>query len=108
MAHFPIVHSAVRAPRTSLKRPEPVDFRVEDQLVHGSIHRISLTGGCASLKVKVSGGTVAELGLSTQHGRVNGIVEFLASKKHGESPFRFVALGDDDYENLRRLLNATG
>jgi hypothetical protein len=104
MAHFPKVHSAVRAPRTSLRRPEPVDFKVEDQLVQGSVQRISLTGGCASLKRKVLGGTIAELGLRTQHGRVSGIVEFLATKRAGESPFRFVALEDEAYENLRRLL----
>jgi hypothetical protein len=108
MAHFPNVQSAVRAPRVSLRHPEPADFRVEDQLVHGSLQRISLTGGCASLKRKVLGGTIAELGLSTQHGRVNGIIEFLASKKHGESPFRFVALEDEAYENLRRLLASAG
>lgn len=108
MAHFPSVHSAVRAPRTSLRRPEPADFRVEDKLVHGNVQRISLTGGCASFKRSISGGTIAELGWSTPHGRVNGIIEFLASKKLGESPFRFVALEDDAYDNLRRMLASAG
>jgi hypothetical protein len=110
MAYFPKVHTTQRAPRTQISHPEPTRFRIGDHLVTGNLQRISLTGGCALFNRDINSGTLAEIAIATKFGPVCGLVEFLAgrratltSQEHG---FRFVALSDDDFERLGKVLEA--
>jgi hypothetical protein len=78
-------------------------------MVSAVLHKLSLTGGLAEFEVAISGVTIAEARLNTASGPVSALVEFLPqrSKKDGTvhtHPFRFIALGDQDYERLSSTL----
>lgn len=112
MAHFPRVHRSVRAPRTTFPKPEPANFRVDNQLVKGLLRRLSLTGGCAVLTKNVKTGTLAEIAIPTPFGVVSGLIEFLANnaaiKPSPEFGFRFVAFNEQDHERLSKALHQFG
>ncbi len=112
MAHFPKASSTVRAPRTSFTNPEPADFRVEDKIIRGRLHRLSTTGGYAALDRKLRGGTLAEIDIPTPLGRIRGLIEFLdrraSSSEPSELAFRFVGLDDTDFERLQSSLKRFG
>ena len=111
MAHFPKLHSSIRSPRTSFRRPEPANFRVENQLQKGSLLRLSMTGGCALLNKKVRRGTLGEIEISTSLGKIRGLIEFLDERgkgAHSELGFRFIGLEDTDHERLGRALQRVG
>jgi PilZ domain len=107
MAHFPRSHSSIRSPRTSFRKPEPANFRVENQLQKGSLLRLSLTGGCAVLDKKIRRGTLGEIEIPTPMGKVRGLIEFLDAHgkgAHSELGFRFIGLDDTDHERLGQAL----
>jgi hypothetical protein len=110
MAHFPQTNAAVRAPRVSLRRPMSIDFRLEESgIVRGNLHVVSSTGGRAQTTKPVSGGTLVELRIGTGEGVIRGIAELLPGNQIISGwlqPFRFVALGDEDYEKLRLVLRS--
>lgn len=112
MAYFPKASSSIRAPRTSFSTPEPADFRVEDQVIRGHLHRLSTTGGYAALERKLSGGTLAEIEIPTPLGRICGLIEFLerraAKSSASELAFRFVGLDDLHFERLQSALKQYG
>lgn len=110
MAYFPKVHANHRSPRRQIHYPEPTRFRIGDHLVTGNLQRISLTGGCALFNRTIHSGTLAEIAIATKYGPVCGLVEFLAGRRATltaqENGFRFVALSDDDYQRLGKVLKA--
>jgi hypothetical protein len=112
MAYFPKASSSVRAPRTAFSTPEPADFRVEDKVIRGQLHRLSTTGGYAALDRRLRGGTLAEIEIPTPLGRIRGLIEFLdrrgASSRPSELAFRFVGLDDTDFERLQSSLKKYG
>jgi hypothetical protein len=112
MAHFPKVHPSIRAPRTSFSSPEPANFRVEDKVVQGHLHKLSTTGGYVALETKVRGGSLAEIEIPSRSGRICGLIEFLsrraASGAPSEMAFRFVGLEDVHFERLRAALKQLG
>jgi hypothetical protein len=111
MAHFPRFHSSIRSPRTSFRKPEPANFKVENQLQKGSLLHLSMTGGCAVLDKKVKRGTFGEIEIPTPIGKIRGLIEFLNGRgkgAHSELGFRFVGLEDPDHERLGRALQRFG
>jgi PilZ domain len=111
MAHFPKVHSSTRSPRTSFSRPEPANFKVENQLQKGSLLRLSMTGGCAVLENNIRRGTFGEIEIPTPVGKIRGLIEFLdgrGKRGHSELGFRFVGLEDSDHERLGKALQKFG
>lgn len=112
MATFPKAHPTVRAPRTIFPSPEPADFRVENQLVKGSLRRLSLTGGCALLGKDVKNGTLAEIAIPTPLGPVIGLIEFMGAgtkrQSGSEFGFRFVAFDDEHHARLSKALTQFG
>lgn len=110
MAHFPQANSFVRAPRLNLRRPISIDFCLDQKnMVRGDLHVVSTTGGRAQTAKPVPEGCLAELRIGSESGLIRGIAEMLPGRQtiHGWlQPFRFVALGDDDYDSLRKVLNA--
>lgn len=109
MAHFPQTVASTRSPRVSLQRPIPIDFRLENGLVRGDLHVVSATGGRARTSKPVVPGSVVELRMGTSEGPVRGIVEMLKARQmiHGwVQPFRFLALADEDFDRLKKVLAA--
>ena len=111
MAHFPKVHPSIRAPRTRFTNPEPVDFRVENQLQKGRLLRLSMTGGCAIMDKEIRRGTLAQIEIPTPLGRIRALIEFLDVHPKATRPelgFRFVGLEDVDHERLGKALQKFG
>jgi len=87
-------------------------FAMNFQFTDGAEYRVGETGMFVargrSLYGTISGVTIAEAKLNTSSGPVNALVEFLPRrKKEGITaayPFRFIALGDQDYERLSATL----
>ena len=86
-----------------------IDFCVDEKnLVRGHLQVVSATGGRAQTPKPVPSGCIAELRIGCESGLIRGIVEMLPGREtiHGYvQPFRFVALADEDYDSLRRVLN---
>ncbi|MGZ4788826.1 MAG: hypothetical protein ACXVZX_09925 [Terriglobales bacterium] len=109
MAHFPQTIASTRSPRVSLQRPIPIDFRLDDGMVRGDLHVVSATGGRARTPKPVVAGSVVELRMGTSEGPVSGIVEMLKARQmiHGwVQPFRFLALADEDFDRLKKVLSS--
>lgn len=110
MPHFPQTSSRTRAPRVRVPNDESIRFDLGGRLVSAVLHKLSLTGGLAEFEGTISGVTIAEARLNTATGPVSALVEFLPrpKKKDGATssayPFRFIALGDQDYERLSHTL----
>jgi hypothetical protein len=85
-----------------------IDFRLEERgIVRGNLHVVSSTGGRAQMSKPVKAGTLVELRIGTGDGTIRGIAELLPGNQIVSGwlqPFRFVALGDEDYEKLRQIL----
>lgn len=108
MAHFPQTRNFVRAPRITLRFPMSIDFRNEQSgITRGDLHVVSTTGGRAQTKKPVSPGALVELRIGTGDGVIRGIAQMLPGRStvYGWSqPFKFVALGDEDFVSLQRML----
>lgn len=107
MAHFATPHPSVRAPRVRVPNPEKVTFYAEGGPVNGTLHKLSTTGGLATIPRQLTEGTIAEMVIKTIDGPVRGIVELLAPKIHAGAPeqaFRFIAMSDEDHERLSGVL----
>ena len=68
---------------------------------------VSTTGGRAQTVKPVPNGCLAELHIGADGGTIRGIAEMLPGRQtiHGWlQPFRFVALGDDDYDCLQHVV----
>jgi hypothetical protein len=109
MAYFPQSVPSTRSPRVSLHRPIPVDFRLESGMIRGDLHVVSATGGRARTSKPLGAGSVVELCMGTKDGPIRGIAEMLKARQmiHGwVQPFRFLALADDDFDRLRRVIQS--
>ena len=108
MPYFPQPLSRTRAPRVRVPNEESIRFDLGGRLVSAVLHKLSLTGGLAEFNGTISGVTIAEAKLNTSAGPVNALVEFLPRRKKdgitAAYPFRFIALGDQDYERLSATL----
>ena len=107
MAFFPQAVASTRSPRVSLQRPIPIDFRHESGMVRGDLHVVSATGGRARTSKPVVAGSIVELMMGTPEGPVRGIVEMLKARQmiHGwVQPFRFLALNDEDFDRLKKVM----
>ena len=110
MAYFPQTNAYIRAPRVNLPRPMSIDFFLDHtNLVRGQLHVVSATGGRAQTAKPMPNGCLAELRIGSESGTIRGIAEMLPGREtvHGwVQPFKFVALGDDDYDSLRRVISS--
>ncbi len=100
MAHFPQSHASQRAPRVRVTKS--ASFSISSKRIPAVLQSLSTTGGLARIASSLPPGTLAELVVDTNVGRVSGLVEFLGTPK-GDSPsqaFRFIAFSDEDYERL--------
>jgi len=106
MPQFPQPQATKRANRISLGDPEPVEFKVGEQKIQGSLHKLSVTGGLVQTQPQLPAESVAEMMLRTKIGPVRGLVQFFATtpRAQAEQGFRFLALDDGDYDRLCAVL----
>lgn len=98
-----------RAPRIRVPNSERALFQVNEQRFVGVIQRLSLTGGSAVVsRGPIPEGTMADMTLSTVHGKVNAHVEFLHTCADGiplAQAFRFLAMDDVSTERFTAAAN---
>jgi hypothetical protein len=75
------------------------------------LQTVSVTGGLMVMNQPLAEGDFVEIVFATPSGQVNGMAEMLTAKKMFTSgcqqAFRFVALGDNDHQNLRRAVESS-
>ncbi len=95
-----------RAPRVSVPNNEPAKVDIGAQQFVGTLGKLSATGGTIRLAKRFDPGTMADLTLKTNAGRVSAAVQFL-TQFEGVPPsqaFRFVQMGAADGNRLERAL----
>jgi hypothetical protein len=84
----------------------------DGQKAKGKIQVISVTGGLLQLSNALSEGDFVEVAFQTTSGNVHGMAEMLNPVRSAPGsvfqPFRFVALGDDDHQTLRMVVESVG
>jgi hypothetical protein len=77
----------------------------------GKLQTVSVTGGMMALLNPLTEGDFVEIAFQTPAGIVQGMAEMLMARRlfsmGYQQPFRFVALGDNDHQNLRRSVETS-
>lgn len=109
MSHFPQANSHRRASRVRVSDPVPVVVVQQDgKHASAKLQSISINGGLLRLAHAMSAGDFVEVAFQTQSGKVQGMAEMLAALSLNGSvlqPFRFIALGDEDHNALRNMVD---
>jgi hypothetical protein len=111
MTHYPQSHPTHRA--TRVQHPAAALIKLNDgQKAKGKIQVVSVTGGLLQLSNALSEGDFVEVAFQTNSGNVRGMAEMLNPVRSAPGrvfqPFRFVALGDDDHQTLRMVVESVG
>ncbi len=102
---LPQSQPAPRAARVHFTERTPAVLRLGDgRRVSGKLKVVSLTGGLLSVPHPVNTGSSAKLMFLTPAGMVLGSAEMLSPLSWGLQPFRFVALGDEDEDRLKTII----
>ncbi|HMF89358.1 MAG TPA: hypothetical protein VKL40_01855 [Candidatus Angelobacter sp.] len=106
MPYFPQSQTKKRSPRVRVPNEETIRFNMEGHLIPAVLRKLSMTGGLADFPSALGEVTIAEAHFSTACGPVCGLVEILRgqSKNTHTYPFRFIALGDEDFKRLNTTL----
>jgi hypothetical protein len=111
MTHFPQTNASRRAPRINIGGAIPAVVKLEDgRRAKGNLQTLSVTGGLLRMMGALGQGDFVEVAFETQSGSVRGMAEMLHPMKATNGtlqPFRFIALGDDDHNSLRRTVEAS-
>jgi hypothetical protein len=85
-----------------------IDFRVDEKgIVRGHLYVVSSTGGRAQTAKPVTTGALVELRIGSGNGIIRGLAEMLPGFQTINGwlqPFKFIALGDEDYDSLKKVL----
>jgi hypothetical protein len=110
MTHYPQTNPTSRAPRIQLTTTPAVVKLNDGKRAKGRLQLVSVTGGLLQLASALSEGDFVEVAFQTQSGGVEGMAEMLNPVRSAPGsvfqPFRFIALGDDDHNALRRTVEA--
>jgi len=112
MTHYPQTNSVHRATRIQLATTPALVKLSDGHRTKGRLQLISVTGGLLQLASALSEGDFVEVAFQTQSGDVHGMAEMLNPVRSVPGsvfqPFRFVALGDDDHQTLRMVVESIG
>lgn len=108
MTHYPQCNPTHRAIRIKLQTTPALVKLGDGHSAKGRLQVISATGGLLQLPAAISEGDFVEVAFQTHLGGVKGMAEMLNPVQSTSGsvfqPFRFIALGDDDHQNLRRMV----
>ncbi len=94
----------IRAPRVVIPNNEPALIEFSGNQIIGTLCKLSTTGGSIRLRQPIKRGTLADITLRTNRGRVHTAIEFLTPML-GTQPFRFVALDPPTGRRLSEVLS---
>jgi hypothetical protein len=110
MTHYPQMHPTLRAPRVQLQTAPALVKLNDGQKANGKLQIVSITGGLLQLARALSEGDFVEVAFQTQSGKVQGMAEMLNPLRSVPGsvfqPFRFVALGDEDHQILKMIVES--
>jgi hypothetical protein len=110
MTHFPQPHPQNRAPRVQLGGSVLAAIQSDGgQRTRAKLQTLSATGGVLQVLRAFNEGDFVEIAFQTRSGAVRGMAEMLTARHAGQGclqPFRFIALDDDDHQNLRMALDS--
>ena len=110
MTHYPQMHPTHRAPRVQLQTAPALVKLNDGQKANGKLQIVSITGGLLQLARALSEGDFVEVAFQTQSGKVQGMAEMLNPLRSVPGsvfqPFRFVALGDEDHQVLKMIVES--
>jgi hypothetical protein len=112
MTHYPQPHATHRATRIQLQTIPALIKLSDGQKTKAKLQVVSINGGLLQVAKALAEGDFVELAFQTQSGNVHGMAELLGALKSASGsiyqPFRFVALGDEDHQVLKRLVETAG
>jgi hypothetical protein len=104
------MHPTLRAPRVQLQTAPALVKLNDGQKANGKLQIVSITGGLLQLARALSEGDFVEVAFQTQSGKVQGMAEMLNPLRSVPGsvfqPFRFVALGDEDHQILKMIVDS--
>jgi hypothetical protein len=104
------MHPTLRAPRVQLQTAPALVKLNDGQKANGKLQIVSITGGLLQLARALSEGDFVEVAFQTQSGKVQGMAEMLNPLRTVPGsvfqPFRFVALGDEDHQILKMIVES--
>jgi hypothetical protein len=104
------MHPTLRAPRVQLQTAPALVKLNDGQKANGKLQIVSITGGLLQLARALSEGDFVEVAFQTQSGKVQGMAEMLNPLRSVPGsvfqPFRFVALGDEDHQILKMIVES--
>ncbi len=113
MTHFPQPDASRRAPRIQLNGSIAAAIQVEGGgRARAQLQSISITGGLLQMQSELSTGDFVEIAFQTRSGPIHAMAEMLRPVRKSKTksaclqPFRFVALGDQDHQNLTGVLDS--
>jgi len=112
MTHYPQCNATHRATRIKLQTTPALIKLGDGHEAKGRLQVISATGGLLQLPAPISEGDFVEVAFQTHSGEVNGMAEMLNPLRGGTGsvfqPFRFIALDDDDHQQLQMMVESVG
>jgi hypothetical protein len=112
MTHYPQTNPTHRATRIQLATTPALVKLNDGNRAKGRLQIVSVTGGLLQLAIALSEGDFVEVAFQTPSGHVQGMAEMLNPVRSAPGsvfqPFRFVALGDEDHNALRMIVEAAG
>ena len=112
MTHYPQCNATHRATRIKLQTTPALIKLGDGHKAKGRLQVISATGGLLQLPAPISEGDFVEVAFQTHSGEVNGMAEMLNPLRGGTGsvfqPFRFIALEDDDHQQLQMMVESVG
>src|SRR5215467_10606659 len=112
MTHYPQPHATHRSTRVQLQTIPALVKLSDGQKASAKLQVVSVNGGLLKVAKALSAGDFVEVAFQTQSGNVHGMAELLGPLKSGSGniyqPFRFVALGDNDHQILKMLVESAG
>jgi len=112
MTHYPQCNATHRATRIKLQTTPALIKLGDGHEAKGRLQVISATGGLLQLPAPISEGDFVEVAFQTHSGEVNGMAEMLNPLRGGTGsvfqPFRFIALEDDDHQQLQMMVESVG
>ena len=110
MTHFPQPHPHNRAPRVQLGGSVLAAIQSDGgQRTRAKLQTLSTTGGVLQVVRAFDEGDFVEIAFQTRSGAVRGMAEMLTARRAAQGclqPFRFIALDDNDHQNLRMALDS--
>ena len=97
-----------RAPRVSVPKNEQAKVEVGSQQVVGTLGKLSSNGGTIRLSRRFDPGTMADLTLKTNAGKVSAAIQFLAHLDGfpQSQAFRFVHIEAADFTRLEKAISS--